>query len=55
MNAQELARNLARAVDRGLKEPRDPADKPTDGQVAVMVVFRELEAMGYVLVRSRPV
>ena len=52
-DAQKLVRHLARAVDRRLKDPRDPANPPTDGQVAVMVIFSELEAAGYVLGRLR--
>jgi hypothetical protein len=49
--ARILARRLAQAVDQKLKEPRDPKDPPTDGQVAVMVIFDELAKMGYTLER----
>lgn len=49
--ARQLARSIARLIDRRLEDPRDPINPATDGQVAVMVVFQELDRLGYVLVR----
>jgi hypothetical protein len=58
--AQGLARRLAQAVDRRLKDPRDERSPPTDGQLAVAVVLteleRELKAMGLAIAAiARPV
>ena len=52
--ADALGKALSRAVDRALKEAqRDPVDPPTDGQLAVMVIFGALDGLGFELVRRR--
>jgi hypothetical protein len=52
--ADVLGRALSKAVDRALKEyKRDPANPPTDGQIAVMVIFSALDGLGLRLVPKR--
>jgi hypothetical protein len=48
--ALKLSRHLAAAIDHGLKnQHRDPANSPIDGQLAVMIVFLELDKLGFEL------
>lgn len=50
--AIEIYRKLALKVDIALKEvERNKDNPPTDGGIAVLVIFRELESMGYVLAK----
>jgi hypothetical protein len=51
--ARQLARDLAGVVDVALKMRRDPNDPASDGQVAVMTVFLELERRGFIVVQTR--
>lgn len=52
--ALRLGRYLARAVDHGLAhQTRDPKSPPTDGELAVMIIFRELDELGLTLVRRK--
>lgn len=43
---------LSALVDKALEQPRDPNNPPTDGNVAVMTVFEELEKMGYIMIHK---
>lgn len=50
LDATELARHLAVVVDRALLDTiRSPKDCPTDGQIAVMAIFDELDRLGFKL------
>lgn len=52
--ALELAQYLARAVDYKLMtQLRDPADPPTDGQIAVEAIFTALDRMNFEIVKRR--
>jgi hypothetical protein len=52
--ARQLYRELSKVVDKALKETnRDPADPPTDGNIAVMTIFNVLEDSGFELVKKR--
>jgi hypothetical protein len=50
--ARGLYRHLSTMVDENLKLSRNPNDRPTDGNVAVLTVFIELEKMGYIIVKT---